>query len=364
MSVPHCPHCTTRNQHCNSEAQTKRITRNVRDKDKFNVLLYGAFAMKKTALALTLIFALLFSAVGSVQLATVATADPLVFLPYITIKSDRSVEPQTSFIKQDGNVYTLTKDLVRNYAININCSNIVFDAEGHFIDGAGYANVGLALNNVSNVIVKNVTVFGFAGTNIAFMECSQCSLLKANTEFLFAEGGMNNEIADNIIGELDLEATEKNTIIRNNITDILIVLNSNDNLLNRNSIYSIFFRDNNDGNVFLLNNFWCGKVGPSANFFEFVGKNFWDNGSVGNYWSNYNGSDLNMDGIGDAPYFIDNKAVEIVIAQDNYPLMSPYDIEHDTIVLPPTELFVAIIVVAVVVLVGAGLSVYFRKRKH
>jgi hypothetical protein len=179
--------------------------------------------MKKTALALTLIFALLFSAVGSVQLATVATADPLVFLPYITIKSDGSVELQTSFIKQDGNVYTLTKDLVRNYAININCSNIVFDAEGHFIDGAGYANVGLALNNVSNVIVKNVTVFGFGGTNIAFMECSQCSLLKANTEFLFVEGGIENEIADNIVGELDLEATGKNTIIRNNITDMLFV---------------------------------------------------------------------------------------------------------------------------------------------
>jgi LPXTG-motif cell wall-anchored protein len=135
-------------------------------------------------------------------------------------------------------------------------------------------------------------------------------------------------------------------------------------LLTRNSIYSIFFRDNNDGNVFLANNFWCGKVGQDANFFEFVGTNFWDNGSVGNYWSDYNGSDLNMDGIGDTPYFINNKAVEIVIAQDNYPLMAPYDIEHDTIVLPQTELFAAIIVVAVVVLVGAGLLVYFKKRKR
>jgi hypothetical protein len=322
----------------------------------------GLVLMNRKALALVLIFALLFSAVGSVQLVTVATADPLVFLPYITIKSDGSIEPQTGLIKQEGNVYTLTRDLVRNYSININCSNIIFDAEGHSIDGAGYANAGLALNNVNNVIVKNVTVFGFEGTNIAFRECSQCSLLKANTDFLFVEGGIENEIADNIVGELDLEATGKNTIIRNNITDMLFVEKSNDNLLTRNSIYSIFFRDNTDGNVFWANNFWCGKIGPSANF-EFVGTNFWDNGSVGNYWSDYNGSDLNMDGIGDAPYSIDNKAVEIVIAQDNYPLMAPYDIEHDTIVLPHTKLFIALIVVAIAVLVGVGLLVYFKKRK-
>jgi len=319
--------------------------------------------MKRTAIALSLIFTLLFSAVGSVQLATVATADPLMFLPYITIKSDGSIEPQTPFIKQDGNIYTLTKDLVRNYAVDINCSNIVFDADDHFIDGTGYANVGLALNNVSNVTVKNISVFGFGGTNIAFRECSQCSLLEANTEFLFVEGGIENEIAENIVGELYLEATGKNTIIRNNITDMLLVENSNDNLLTKNSVYSIFFRDNNDGNVFLANNFLCGKIGPSANFFEFIGKNFWDNGSVGNYWSDYNGSDLNMDGIGDAPYFIDNKAVETVVAQDNYPLMAPYDIEQDTIIVPQTKLFIALIVVAIAVLVGFGLLVYFKKRK-
>lgn len=129
---------------------------------------------------------------------------------------------------------------MRNYAININCSNIVFDAEGHFIDGEGYANAGLSLNKVSNVIVKNVTVFGFGGTNIAFMEFSRCSLLKANTEFLFVEGGIENEIAENIVGELYLEATRKNTIIRNNITDMPLVEKSNDNLLDKNSIYSIF----------------------------------------------------------------------------------------------------------------------------
>ena len=41
----------------------------------------------------------------------------------------------------------------------------------------------------------------------------------------------------------------------------------------------------------------------------------WDNGTVGNYWSDYNGTDLNHDGIGDTPYVID------VLDRDRFPLM-------------------------------------------
>ncbi len=47
-------------------------------------------------------------------------------------------------------------------------------------------------------------------------------------------------------------------------------------------------------------------------------ENRWDNGSVGNYWSDYNGTDSNGDSIGDTPYHIlgvDNS--------DSYPLIRP-----------------------------------------
>lgn len=43
----------------------------------------------------------------------------------------------------------------------------------------------------------------------------------------------------------------------------------------------------------------------------------WDEGSVGNYWSNYREVDSNNDGIGDTPYVIDAKN------RDRYPLISP-----------------------------------------
>jgi hypothetical protein len=49
-----------------------------------------------------------------------------------------------------------------------------------------------------------------------------------------------------------------------------------------------------------------------------VSTNFWDNGKEGNYWSSYNGTDDNRDGIGDTPYVVvENDA-------DRYPLMQPF----------------------------------------
>jgi len=53
--------------------------------------------------------------------------------------------------------------------------------------------------------------------------------------------------------------------------------------------------------------------------------NTWNNGCEGNYWSNYNGSDLDNDGVGDTDLPWEGV--------DNYPLMNlywnPCDINHD-----------------------------------
>ena len=46
--------------------------------------------------------------------------------------------------------------------------------------------------------------------------------------------------------------------------------------------------------------------------------NSWDNGAEGNYWSAYDSTDANLDGIGDTPYPIDENN------QDNYPLMAMF----------------------------------------
>ena len=51
-----------------------------------------------------------------------------------------------------------------------------------------------------------------------------------------------------------------------------------------------------------------------------ISVNYWDNGEEGNYWSDYNGTDNDGDGIGDSPHFVYENN------QDNCPLMNPVDI--------------------------------------
>ena len=57
--------------------------------------------------------------------------------------------------------------------------------------------------------------------------------------------------------------------------------------------------------------------------------NYYDDGTEGNYWSNYNGRDLNKDGIGDIPYDIDFSG-----NKDPHPLMKPFNLSSIEIELP------------------------------
>jgi parallel beta-helix repeat protein len=102
---------------------------------------------------------------------------------------------------------------------------------------------------------------------------------------------------------------------------------------------------------------------PNETILDFPSVNFWDNGTEGNYWSNYTGVDSNGDGIGDTSHVIDKNN------QDNYPLMNPNiipespepDFSDDK---NPTEATQYLIIVAVVVVLAIifGVAIYRQKR--
>jgi len=81
-----------------------------------------------------------------------------------------------------------------------------------------------------------------------------------------------------------------------------------------------------------------------------ISSNNWDYESMGNYWSNYNGTDENNDGIGDTPYVISTSPEDYGDA-DSYPLMEPVD---DTVIpefpswTPLLIMLVAVVAVAVI----------------
>jgi parallel beta-helix repeat protein len=115
------------------------------------------------------------------------------------------------------------------------------------------------------------------------------------------------------------ECTIENNSVLNACYDGIGLYSSSNNVICNNMIsqnqYGIEFRGTSTGNSIFHNNFVSNhpfQVSGSA------GSNMWDNGLEGNYWSDYNGTDSNKDGIGDTPYAVDQYNV------DHYPLMGSF----------------------------------------
>jgi len=126
----------------------------------------------------------------------------------------------------------------------------------------------------------------------------------------------------------------------------IVLKDSNDNFVIKNRIefngWGVILHRSND-NIFFHDNF----IFNTGQISRFESINIWDDGypSGGNYWSNYNGTDLYSgpyqnetcsDGIGDTPYTIDENNT------DNYPLMepwSPIDEVTTSVTLSATEAY-------------------------
>jgi parallel beta-helix repeat protein len=192
----------------------------------------------------------------------------------------------------------------------------------------------------------------------------------------------NNLIVDNAKG-IYFYASSGNQIAGNNITGNGYAIFISGATF---TFYMATGHTPSSGNVFLSNNFADNNqtvydVADASNFQWQIEKpsvslNVWDNGTMGNYWSDYNGTDTNGNGIGDTPYNVYSKN------NDNYPLMKPVEIPvfPEPTPTPPnmgptsppnqenplTQEQLAIFGLAVTVaVIGTGLSllIYLIKRK-
>jgi parallel beta-helix repeat protein len=189
---------------------------------------------------------------------------------------------------------------------------------------------GISLYSSSkNIVVgNNMTTNGATGIVISF--CSDSSVI-------------GNNVANNVQG-ISVVASTNNTIARNTIDNNGYGINlasnggqsSYNNSMSRNNVTNNSFSvliQNCSSNKFHYNNFINNS--HQVIFSPLGYSDIWDNGyaSGGNYWGDYNGTDLNSgpyqnltgsDGIGDTPYFIDANN------RDNYPFMKQISMsEHD-----------------------------------
>ncbi len=281
-------------------------------------------------------------------------------LQTVFIRPDGSVSPASAPIQQNGNTYTLTDSIYGT--IKIQKSHVE-------LDGAGYTLWGPYNGEQSDL--------WFIGSGTDQLPTSTQSytigvdLGGTNVEGVIIE---NLKVQNFSIGIYVW--TKNNTVIENTVsrTVIGVMLSGSNSTVTKNTIANnsrgLFFGFNNDGdvippdivvthnsferNLIQLNGCECkdyNTTEPPHN---------WDNGAEGNYWSDYNGTDTDGDGIGNTPYVID------ILNQDRYPLMQ--SIASQPTATPPTIPLSAEPIVFVIAFVAIALAVlalvfYRRMRK-
>ena len=141
-------------------------------------------------------------------------------------------------------------------------------------------NVSFINNSVSQHDVKGMYLYGSKYSVI------KDNMFTGNEEGIHVKGSTENEFVSNLI--------------MGNTIGMEFCCGGSDNLVYRN--------------VFMNN---------IENHVEGYPINDFDNGEVGNYWDDYNGTDSDGDGIGDTPYIVNTSTYQVEDNVDHYPLMSP-----------------------------------------
>jgi parallel beta-helix repeat protein len=214
------------------------------------------------------------------------------------------------------------------YGVTIRNTSVYFTIMNCYIHDGGINNDGIVFINVTNGTIEETKI------------TENRNGIMFRTQYMYKENSENNIIRNNYIisntnDGINFEHTgggyhSNNVITKNNISDnnrgVYMIMSAYNQIFSNNIISNDqvgIMLDMCDGggqfNNIYHNNFVNNGVNQAL---ERGGPiNIWDDGypSGGNYWSDYNGTDNNGDGICDTPYPIPDGD-----SKDRYPLMNPW----------------------------------------
>ncbi len=209
-------------------------------------------------------------------------------------------------------------------------NNLILATGTHGIKLSGSSYNSMQGNQISSSGQAGIIIESTAESTPVFNYINENNITCTENGIYLRNGAQNNFVFKNLITDcknaIMLSGGHENTFVGNNIS--------------RSSQYAVYLTVS-DNNTFYQNNFVDNVLlvyeqhqfyypFPSSYYSE---HNLWDNSKEGNYWSNYNGTDNDGNGIGDTPHIVYENKI------DNYPLMNPVDIETipefpSTIILP------------------------------
>jgi parallel beta-helix repeat protein len=222
------------------------------------------------------------------------------------------IERSVSLIGEN-KVTTIIDGLSRYYVISIYANDVTVSDFTIQYGGSGWSTGGIYVAGTDVIVKQNI--------------------IQYNANGVFIEGAsynhiLNNTIQHNIYHAVRLEYTSFNRIIDNSIINNdngIYMWESPDNVivrnvLNYNNWAGIILGEFCDRNSIFHNTFMNNQIEHAYD----LSNNSWDAGYPlgGNYWDDYDGEDIDQDGIGDIPYVIRGPN-----AVDYYPLMQPYGYE-------------------------------------